>query len=499
MNINESVAPEVLDSALSKRAEKKEAKKEAKLAGKKSTMAADSRPVNAAPMISTEPPSGTRDFFPEDMRLRTWLFSLWRETAQSFGFQEYDAPVLESEDLYKRKAGEEITDQMYNFIDKEGAKVTLRPEMTPTLVRMVLSRMRTSASGPAIQMADVLPLKWYSLPQCWRFETTQRGRKREHFQWNCDINGVQGITAEMELLACTVAFFKSVGLTPNDVGVRVNSRRILGAALDAAGVSNENFAKVCVIVDKIDKVGEAEVIRQLMVSDSATTSGPGLDSETAKKVVGFVNKNFTLDTDPSLDGVAELKELFSMAAEYEIADWLVFDASVVRGLAYYTGVVWEAFDKKGVLRAIAGGGRYDELFSLYGAQQRVPCVGFGFGDCVIVELLKERGLLPSLSHGVDFVVASYPGCFPHGLKVAAALRAAGARVDVALEPGKKVANVFKYADKMGARAMAFVAPSEWAEGKVRVKDLRGGQEGERKEKDVSLDEMAGWREWFSHQ
>ena len=439
-------------------------------------------------MISTEPPSGTRDFFPEDMRLRNWLFDNFKASAQSFGFQEYDSPVLENEDLYKRKAGEEITDQMYNFVDKEGAKVTLRPEMTPSLVRMVLSKMRLA--GETVQLADVLPLKWFSVPQCWRFETTQRGRKREHYQWNADIVGVANPNAELELLALIVSFMERVGLTSNDVGIKVNSRKILGGALQRAGVEDDKFAKVCIIVDKIDKIGAVEVQKLLMSGDVS------LPEDVASKVVAAVSKDFKLEDNTDLDGVEELQKLFKLADSYGIRDWLIFDPSVVRGLAYYTGVVWEAFDRKGVLRAIAGGGRYDALFSLYGAPKPVPCVGFGFGDCVIIELLKERGLLPTIDHSVDFVVAAYPGSYPQAVGVARRLRASGSGVDVYLDEGKKIGNVFKFADKVGARMMAFVAPGELEKGLVRIKDLRSGGEGGRIEKDVPIEDLSNWRNHF---
>ena len=448
----------------------------------------------SANLISTDPPSGTRDFFPEDMRLRTYLFTKWRESALRFGFVEYDAPVLEHELLGLRKAGEEITEQMYNFSDKEGSKVTLRPEITPQLVRMVLSRMRlNSSTSGKIQTSELLPLKWFSVPQCWRFETTQRGRKREHFQWNCDIIGVEGNTAELELFAVMVDFFKAVGLTAEDVGIRVNSRKILGASLKLAGVSDEDFAKVCVVVDKIDKIGSAEVLKQLIAG--AGEGGLGLGLEIAQKVVKAVGSDFNLEENADLDGVEELHKFFELAKAYNIADWLVFDPSVVRGLSYYTGIVAECFDRKGQLRAVAGFGRYDRLFTTFGAPAPVAAVGFGMGDCVLVELLKERNLLPVLGNFVDVLVAAYPGSYAQALGVAAKLRSqAGVNVDMYLLEGKKIANVFKFADRVGARYMAFVAPGELEKNAVRIKDLRAGSEGKRIEKDVSLDQLAFFKD-----
>ena len=354
--------------------------------------------ASQTPPVHLDAVSGTRDFFPEEFRLQTWLFEKFRKCGLRAGFEEYDAPVLERQELYKRKAGEEITQQMYSFVDKDGVEVTLRPEMTPTLARMVLSR------GASM----ILPLKWFSIPQCWRFEATQRGRKREHYQWNMDIIGCKEITAEVELLSAAVEFFKSCGITSADVGIKVNSRKVMQSMLTINDVPDEIFAPTCVILDKLDKIGAEAVVKEL-------TETLGLPRETAENVVktlscktveeleemareaievssgGDDGDNTNSNTKAVDDSsIRELKELFKLAEEYGFGDWLQFDASVVRGLAYYTGVVFEAFDKAGELRAIAGGGRYDKLLSLYGATTPVPACGFGFGDCVIVELLKEK-------------------------------------------------------------------------------------------------------------
>jgi histidyl-tRNA synthetase len=447
----------------------------------------------AAAGIDLEPPSGTRDFFPEDMRLQRWLFDKFRSTATQFSFQEYDAPVLENEDLYKRKAGEEITEQMYNFKDKDGNAVTLRPEMTPSLARMVLSLMRAETGA----IAAVLPLKWFSLPQCWRFETTQRGRRREHYQWNMDIVGVPGITAEAELLAAVVHFFESVGITSEDVGLKVNSRKVLGAVLQAAGVPDSSFAETCVIIDKLDKIG-AEDVKKLLVQNvglSADVSERIVQATTAQTLEEFAELAGVGDSDE----VKELRRLFELAEDYGYADWLQFDASVVRGLAYYTGVVFEGFDKAGKLRAICGGGRYDKLLGLYGSKKEVPCVGFGFGDCVIVELLKEKQVLPQLEQKVDYVVAAFnDSMMGKAMSVAARLRKGGKTVDLFTDAARKVKKAFKYADRVGGRRIAFVAPDEWENGMVRIKDLRADIDApdDVKQRDVPLDDLMQIDKYF---
>jgi len=442
--------------------------------------------------ISLDPPSGTRDFFPEEMRQQRWLFDKFREVATSYNFQEYDAPVLEKVELYERKAGEEITEQMYNFIDKEGAKVTLRPEMTPSLARMVLQLMRSETGD----IAATLPLKWYSIPQCWRFETTQRGRKREHYQWNMDMVGVQGIVAEAELLSAVVAFFESVGITSKEVGLKVNSRKVLGAVLEKAGVPGAKFAETCVIIDKLDKIGAEAVEKEL-------TQKVGLAAEVGRRIVQATTAK-TLEEFAELAGVGEseevqeMRKLFELAEDYGIADWLQFDASVVRGLAYYTGVVFEGFDKAGVLRAICGGGRYDRLLSLYGSKKEVPCVGFGFGDCVIIELLKEKKVLPEFPATVDYVVAAYnEEMLGKAMRVARLLRQAGKSVDVLPEVAKKVKKAFKYADRVGAERIAFVAPDEWDNGLVRIKDLRSDIAEDLKQQDVPIGDLANIDRYFS--
>ena len=482
--------------------------------------------ASQTPPVDLDSVSGTRDFFPDEYRLQSWLFEKFRKCGLQSGFEEYDAPVLERQELYKRKAGEEITQQMYSFVDKDGVEVTLRPEMTPTLARMVLSR------GASM----ILPLKWFSIPQCWRFEATQRGRKREHYQWNMDIIGCKEITAEVELLSAAVEFFKSCGITSEDVGIKVNSRKVMQSMLTINDVPDEIFAPTCVILDKLDKIGAEAVVKELtetlgLPRDTAENVVKTLSCKTVEELEEMAREAIEKSSGGGCDAnkkavddssIRELKELFKLAEEYGFGDWLQFDASVVRGLAYYTGVVFEAFDKAGELRAIAGGGRYDKLLSLYGATTPVPACGFGFGDCVIVELLKEKNLLPNVQKRVDFCVCAYnKGMQGKAMKAAGLLRQntsppasensgnknGGDRnnsdegendqkrlvvVDVLLEPKKKVAQTFDYANRIGARYVVFVAPSEWENGSVRIKDLRAeeyAEEDEDKQVDVKFEDL----------
>ena len=406
---------------------------------------------------------GTRDFYPEEMRLRNWLFQKFHSSSLSHGFEEYDSPIIEHEELYTRKQGEEITQQLYNFEDKGGRKISLRPEMTPSLARMVMAR-----SG-----ALPLPIKWYSIPQCWRYERTQRGRGREHYQWNVDIWGMEGIEADAELLSVMVHMFTSVGLTHDDVVVRISSRKVLEEVLGSLGIEGDSFTKACVIVDKMDKLPEEDVSAQLSdlgISDSSITT---IQSVLSVTELPELRDMLSLDS----MAVSELERLFQLLESYGISEWTTFDASVVRGLAYYTGPVFEAHDRGGELRAICGGGRYDRLIGTLGGRD-LPATGFGFGDMVIMELLSEKGLLPDISSRVSDVVFSMDESLRGAaMEVSSKLRGAGRRVDLVLEP-KKMKWVFKHAERTGADRLVMVMPAEWESGKVRIKDLQTGEESD---------------------
>lgn len=406
---------------------------------------------------------GTRDFYPEDMRVRNWLFERFHSAALSHGFEEYDAPVLETEDLYTRKSGEEITQQLYNFEDKGGRKVALRPEMTPTLARMVMAR-----SG-----ALPLPIKWYSIPQCWRYERTQRGRGREHYQWNVDIWGADGVEADAELISVLVKFFRSVGLSSDDLVIRVSSRKVLEEVLGSLGISGDGFSKTCIVIDKMDKL-PADVIESQL-------SELGLDQVAISTIQSVLSINDLGELEGSLgadsEAVSELKSIFSLSESYGISDWMELDASVVRGLAYYTGPVFEAHDRAGELRAVCGGGRYDRLIGTLGGKD-LPATGFGFGDMVVMELLEAKGLVPEMHSGVqDIVFGMGPELRDAAMRVASSLRSSGRSADLVLED-KKMKWVFKHAERIGAERLVMVMPDEWSNGNVKVKQLSTGEESE---------------------
>lgn len=414
-------------------------------------------------------PRGTRDFYPDDMRRRTWLFRHFRETAAAFGFEEVDAPMVEHLDLFKRKAGEEIVDQLYHF-ELHDRELALRAEMTPSIARMVIAR----------QGAMRFPIRWFTVTQNWRYERMTRGRKREHYQWNMDIWGEPGVEAEAELLSAMLTLIDGLGLARGKVKIRLNSRALLEESLREGVLAHrpEVFEALCVVIDKIDKIGPDSVTEQLCDPEGAIA----LSSDEAQRVIEILGAR-SLDeaakyAAPNSPAIAELRKLYDLLEAYGIADQVPFDASVVRGLAYYTGVVFEAFDAGGTLRAIAGGGRYDRLAETLGGKP-VPAVGFGFGDVVIGELLQDEGLWPTLMPDVqDIVYAFGPAEKPAAIRVADRLRKEGRRVELSL--GKvKLKRLLGDADKAGADRVFLIGEDELARGVVKVRDL--GQKEEHEE------------------
>ena len=406
---------------------------------------------------------GTRDFYPEDMRLRNWLFDNFTYASLLHGFEEYDSPILEHEELYTRKQGEDIVKQLYNFEDKGSRKVSLRPEMTPSLARMVMSR------------AGVLPMpiKWFSIPQCWRYERTQKGRGREHYQWNVDVWGTNEISADAELFSVIVTFLESVGLTENDVVIRVSSRKVLEEVLGSLGIEGDLFAQTCVIVDKMDKLSPEAINEQL--------SGLGHSKEVISTIQSTLGINSLKSLKNTLkkdsEALNDLQTLFEAIESYGISDWVEFDGSIVRGLAYYTGCVFEVNDREGKFRAICGGGRYDKLLSTLGGKD-LPATGFGFGDMVIMELLADKDLLPELLSGVEDVVIPLSSDLRNvAVKVASVLRSSDRLVDLVLDD-KKMKWAFKHAERIGATRIVIVGKEEWSRQKIKIKDLETGEETE---------------------
>ncbi len=404
---------------------------------------------------------GFRDVFPDALARRRHIFAVWREVAARYGFEEYDGPPLEPVELYTRKSGEEIVEQLYRFTDKGERDVALRPEMTPTLARMVAQR--------AAQLKK--PIRWFSIPQLFRYERQQRGRLREHFQLNVDIIGESGPLADAEVIAVAVDIVRLLGFGPGDVRARVSDRRVLSASLaDHHGVREGELPGVLAALDKYDKSPEAaqEGLERAL-------GGGGPAAKRAQALLGF----FASLRDPAallaLDAAGPLRECVAALGAMGLGDFVDVDFRIVRGLAYYTGIVFELFDAGRALRAICGGGRYDELLKQVGGVD-LPCAGFGMGDVVLGELLAERGAGPPSEPQVTvFLAVVGDEDRPAALALAHALRDRGLRVEFALRR-QALGKQLELAAARGARAAVVIGPEERAAGQGVVRLLASGTE-----------------------
>ena len=402
--------------------------------------------------ISFEAPRGMRDFYPEDMVWRNKVFDAFRAAGEAAGFQPYDSCVVESYELLARKAGEEVGEQIYHFFDKSERHIALRAEMTPTLARMVAQRQKELS----------FPLKWTTIAQCFRYERMTKGRKREHYQWNVDIIGEDSILAEVEVIGAACDALRRMGLSSKDFKVHVSSRKFLGELLAQSGIAAEKHAQVFLALDKRGKMPDEEIAA--MLKDGGLT-----DEE--------VSATFRIMETRSFAACPELCELFRLAEIAGFADCLVFDIGVIRGLSYYTGVVFEAFDTAGEFRAIFGGGRYDTLLTTIGGEP-TSAVGLGFGDVVVTELLKSRlGENAAAAKNGVAVGFMFPEQRDAAVKLAAKLRGNGEIVNLSLR-NQKPKKFFSHADQSGAAKAVFLGPDDVEKGVARIKNLETREETE---------------------
>jgi histidyl-tRNA synthetase len=395
--------------------------------------------------MSQKPLPGFRDFYPDQFAERAHIFDTWRRVVRRYAFQEYDGPPLEPLELYTQKSGEEIVGQLYNFVDKGDRPVAMRPEMTPTFARMVGAKAQTLRK----------PVRWFSVPQLFRYERTQKGRLREHYQLNVDMVGESDVMADAELLSVAVDIMRALGLTSQDVRARVSDRRLLNGLLDHLEVPEPARGAVYAVLDKLERQPREVSLEKLTEA--------GLAASTVETILGFGTLDFaTVQAQyGSAPAVRESVERFAAYVAHcealGIGDWLQFDLTIVRGLAYYTGIVFELFDAVGEFRAICGGGRYDNLLGALGGAD-LPALGFGMGDVVLGELLRARGLMPAVAPSVGVWVAQHPADadFPRPmLQAATALRATGVPVEYALR-AQKLDKQVEAGRKAGASA--FVIP-----------------------------------------
>ena len=397
---------------------------------------------------------GTREFYPEQMALRNFIYDKVRAASRSFGYQEWDAPFIESIDLYAAKSGEELVKkQSFTFTDRSGDFVTLRPELTPSLARMIAAK----------QGELTFPVRWWSFGPFWRYEQPQKGRGREFFQWNIDMLGISSPEADAELIAVGATFLRSVGLSPQLATIYVNNRRLMDSQFDALDIAVEKRMDVSNLVDRRSKMEPAKW--------DAYAFELGLNES---QLGGLKDILANFDLWKKSD---ELVRLFAALESLGVKDYVKFDPNIMRGLLYYTGTVFEAFDTSGSLkRAILGGGRYDNLLADVGGQP-LPAVGFAMGDMVIGIILQEKGLLP------EFIPSPAPilmtifdeSLMQESFSLSAELRNAGLNVLCYPEPSK-LQKQFKFADKMKARVVLTLGPDEVANAQVTVKNLVNGEQ-----------------------
>ena len=414
--------------------------------------------------ISTESYKGVRDFYPQDMFVQNYIFGVMRKVVENFGYGEYGASILEPADLYRAKTGDEIVnEQTYSFKDRGDREVTLRPEMTPTVARMVAAKKREFS----------FPLRWYSIPNLFRYEQPQKGRLREHWQLNADIFGVESIEAEIEMISIAHAIMKAFGLKDSDYEIRVNDRKIMNYILeDFLSLSPSESHNVSKIIDKKDKMSREDFAEKIssVVSEKSDELLNLLHSKNLEEFISLLPEKAR-----SHQGVLEIKELMKKLAGFGIKN-VVFSPTLMRGFDYYTGIVFEIFDTNPEnRRAIFGGGRYDDLLSIFGAE-KIPAVGFGMGDVTTRDVLQTYDLLPKYKPATELYLCVLDEKYRnYANKLAQSLREDGLNVAIDFS-GKKVGDQIKYADKNLIPFVICVGENEAKNEEFKVKNLKSGEE-----------------------
>jgi histidyl-tRNA synthetase len=414
---------------------------------------------------------GTRDFYPEDMAVRNWIIDGWKRVSLRNGFEEYDGPIFEYLTMFQIKSGEEIIEQLFSLKDRGGRDLALRPEITPTLARMVNQRINSLPK----------PIKWFSVPRLFRAERPQKGRLREFFQWNVDIIGVENglgeCRADAEVIFTTVDYLRQVGLTSEDIKVKISSRELLASYLRSLGTPEDKLESIYTVLDKKNKL-PPETFAQMLGEQVA-------DNKIVNKILDFM----TVDSMPQLEELVKVK---SESGEYSpyldircvlddldmmgVGDFCVYDPSIVRGLAYYTGIVFEVHDVGGGLRAICGGGRYNNLLRDFGGPP-ISGTGMGMGDCVLEILLKQKGLLAKQvpKRQVDYFVTCVGAIGKEAWRVIANLRSMGYSANFSYKMGG-LSRQLKEASAQNAKKCIIIGEEELKEDKIRLKDMATGNQ-----------------------
>jgi len=448
--------------------------------------------------LGTDAYKGVRDFFPADMSIQRKIFDIWSNISEKYGYEQYGASVLEPAELYRAKTGEEIVnEQTYTFTDRGDREVTLRPEMTPTVARMIAGKKREL----------VFPLRWYSIPNLFRYEQPQRGRVREHWQLNVDLFGVQSISAEIEVISVAYDITRAYGLKDTDFEIRISNRKIMDyVASDVFGLNEESAKKVSKLIDKKNKIS-SEIfengIREIFAradSDSSSTDALNNKSDITSDVQKFLtllnSKNFEefvsrlSQTKEEHVGLREIREVILGLERLGIKN-VRFDQTLMRGFDYYTGIVFEIFDMNPInRRSVFGGGRYDDLLSLFG-NEKIPAVGFGTGDVIARDLMETYDSLPKVESGADIALCIVgEQNTPYTLELAQTLRNKSLRVFVDLSQ-KKLGDQISNADKRKIKKIICIGDEEVKNGKLRIKDLQTKNETMVTEEEITKESICG--------
>ncbi|MBI5762874.1 MAG: histidine--tRNA ligase [Planctomycetes bacterium] len=413
---------------------------------------------------------GTRDFYPDVLAPIRQIFDAWRRVSIRHGFQEWDGPTLELLDLYREKSGDELVGQLYRLTDSGGRELALRPEMTPTLARMVAAKINALPK----------PIKWFCVATLFRGENVQRGRLREFFQWNVDVIGSADMTADAEVILVGVEALRELGLTQADFQVHISNRRLVQAILSAAGIPVESHGGAYALMDKAGKLPREETARRWSEAYGSAISYEKLDALMSvatlpelRAAVGAIAPA-TADLESA---ASDTERLLAILQDFGIIEYCKINLRVVRGLAYYTGPVFEFYDRSENERAICGGGRYDDLLGKLGRAGE-PAVGFGMGDVVLSLILEEKGLLKPARKGGDvMVVDAAESVRPTLHTVVAALRRGGVAADFSYAH-QAIGKQLKMADKIGVSRVVILGDETTSAGRVRIKDMAGGAERE---------------------
>lgn len=392
---------------------------------------------------------GARDLYPKELAIRNWLFSKWREVARSFGYEEIDGPILEKFELFSSKSGEELVNQqMYSLEDRDGEKLGLRPELTPTFSRMVAKK----------QGELVFPLRWTMFGNAWRYEKPQKGRVRDFWQWELNTVGGNEAMADAEVISIAANAMKAIGLTEEDIVFRINDRRFMKKKLNDIGIREEDQYPVFQIIDKKERLSKEEYIKKLIDIK--------ISNKQIKELDEFLNNKDYSESE-------NLTELFSLLKRYGVEKYVKYDPLIVRGITYYTGTVFECFDRKMEFRSVFGGGRFDDLVETFGGG-KMPAVGFAIGDVVVTELLKSRGKLPQIQTTPTRVLVSIfsPEFLSQSIEIVNFLRDEEVAAEIYPDENSKLDKQLKYADRKQIPFVVIIGPDEKKEGKIILKNLK---------------------------